>query len=201
MKFTTATGAVIAWVRVRISAKKKSFHAYRKHRMAVAARPGADSGSTTRRNPCPRPAPSIQAACSSVGTNVRLGGNAKISPGGLSDICSSHKNGASTSSTSTPAAALSSQGCHVRLVTAGLPADRANDGGAEHQRGRDQHDGDCARVAEIREVERLQIGIVVRHLGHRPRPAIGEDEDQREGLDAVDEPEEAGHQEDAAQER
>jgi hypothetical protein len=48
MKLTIATGAVIASVRVRISAKKKSFHDRMKHRMAVAAGPGAASGSVTR---------------------------------------------------------------------------------------------------------------------------------------------------------
>src|SRR5262249_10222447 len=48
MKFTTATGAVIASVRVRIRAKKKSFQANRKQRMAVAARPGPESGRMMR---------------------------------------------------------------------------------------------------------------------------------------------------------
>jgi hypothetical protein len=48
MKLTTATGAVMASVRVRIRAKKKSFQANRKQRIAVAARPGPESGSMMR---------------------------------------------------------------------------------------------------------------------------------------------------------
>ena len=55
----------MALVRVRISAKKKSFHDRMKHRIPVAARPGVDSGMTTRRNVPQMPHPSIQAASSS----------------------------------------------------------------------------------------------------------------------------------------
>ena len=65
MKFTMATGAVIACVRVRISAKKKSFHDRMKHSTPVAATPGAASGSAMRRNAPQIEQPSIHAASSS----------------------------------------------------------------------------------------------------------------------------------------
>src|SRR5205809_7469264 len=90
---------------------------------------------------------------------------------------------------------------HRALLTTRTPADGADDDRAQHDGRRHEHDGDRARVAEVREVERLDVGIVVRDLGHRARPAVGEDEDQRERLDAVDEAEQRGDQEDAAQER
>jgi hypothetical protein len=65
MKLTIATGAVMAFVRVRMRAKKKSFHDRMKHSTAVAARPGAASGSVMRKNAPQTLQPSIQAASSS----------------------------------------------------------------------------------------------------------------------------------------
>ena len=47
-----ATGAVVASVRVRIRAKKKSFQENRKHRIAVAARPGPVMGRMILVKPC-----------------------------------------------------------------------------------------------------------------------------------------------------
>src|SRR5216117_3217163 len=64
-KFTTATGAVVASMRVRIRAKKKSFQEKRKQKIAVAASPGAASGRLIRKKACQTPAPSICAASSS----------------------------------------------------------------------------------------------------------------------------------------
>src|SRR6059058_360821 len=87
----------------------------------------------------------------------------------LSDICSSQRNGARISSTRPRTAACSSQ----PLLTARSPAGGAENDEAERDRRREEHDGDRAGVAEVREVEGLQVGVVVRHLGHRARPAVG----------------------------
>src|SRR5437762_9073263 len=131
--------------------------------------------------------------CSTVGTKASRGGNAKMSACVLRDICSSQRNGARITTTSTSAAACSSGRSHrQRLFTARPPADGAQDTAAQHDRREDEDDGDRARVAEIREVEGLHIRVVVRHLGERARSAVGEDEDQRKRLDAVDQAEQRG---------
>src|SRR5271156_278528 len=64
MKLTIATGAVIALVRVRIRAKKKSFHERMKQRIVVAAKPGTESGKVIFRKACQMPHPSVHAASS-----------------------------------------------------------------------------------------------------------------------------------------
>ena len=61
MKPMTATGAVITSVRVGISGNNKSFHANRKHKMAVAERPGVESGSWMGQKACAPVAASIRA--------------------------------------------------------------------------------------------------------------------------------------------
>ena len=84
------------------------------------------------------------------------------------------------------------------LVDTDAPSDDAHDHPAQHDGRGEQRDGDRARESEIGEVEGLQVGVVVGHLGDVAGPAVGQDEDQREGLDRIDQAEQAGDQQHAA---
>src|SRR5215211_872718 len=72
MKPTRNTGTVAAWVAVRLTAKKNSFHAKMKQIKAVAASPGAIIGRMIRRISVNSLAPSTRAASStSLGSSMR----------------------------------------------------------------------------------------------------------------------------------
>src|SRR6266542_2822823 len=103
------------------------------------------------------------------------------------DICTMKSTGNSTTSRRNTAP----EAVHAppRLFNVVLPPGHAQDAEAHSERGYQHHYDDRARVADIGVREALQIGVEVRDLGGRPRPAARHDENMREGLHAVDESE------------
>ncbi|MEH2616867.1 hypothetical protein V1285_001813 [Bradyrhizobium sp. AZCC 1620] len=65
----------------------------------------------------------------------------------------------------------------------GGPSTPRRDCGHDEQQ---HHDGDRAGIADLVEIKRQQISVIVCHLGDAARPAAGQEEHQRERLDAVD---------------
>src|SRR3954451_13623084 len=84
---TKKIGEVPAFVAVRLTAKKNSFHEKMKQINAVAAMPGETIGSRTLRTTAPKPAPSSAAASSSAtGTSSRNERIIQTARGRLMDV-------------------------------------------------------------------------------------------------------------------
>src|SRR5207237_4918030 len=80
----------------------------------------------------------------------------------------------------------------ARLFNIVLPPRCPQYAEAHPERGQQHHHDDSARVADVGVGEALQVGVEIRDLSGRSRPAARHDEDVRKGLDAVDEAEQRG---------
>src|SRR5271169_5188062 len=113
----------------------------------------------------------------------------KMSPPARNDNCSIHSAGNSTTTSNSAAApCTATRSLFIALRRAAETADEP----AQQQYAGNHQRCDRTAVAPIGEIKRLDKGVIVGHLGRGAGPAIGQYIDQRERLDAVDHPEQAG---------
>src|SRR5438034_11331446 len=135
---------------------------------------------------------------------MSFGGIARASTSVLNDIMSSHTTGLSTRS-STPIVSGSHQSTRLRELRAtasvgiALEAEQPENQSAQRHRHHQHDDDHRAGVADEGLIEGLSVRVVVRRLGRDAWATSGHDANQREGLEAVDEAEQAGRHEGRSQ--